>query len=202
MGEEEQKTPAEARRPQVARDNGMPGEIHSRAHVAELSRLDADTAEAICRSKAQAEEAEQLAEAMRLSKAEAEAAAAVAEEWTCPRCTFSNKPGDACEMCELPRPRQAQESAVSVPQIHLPPARPESSKPAVAASPKDVAGDSPEEDNECVICMVKPRTHACIPCGHKRLCDGTGEDCQPHSETMEQGCPECRQAVTSIIRIY
>merc|ERR1711964_450843 len=103
MGEEEQKTPAEARRSQVARDNGMPGEIPSRAHVAELSAFDADTAEAICRSKAQAEEAEQLAEAMRLSKAEAEAAAAVVvEEWTCPRCTFSNNPGDACEMCELP----------------------------------------------------------------------------------------------------
>jgi len=145
---------------------------------------------------------------IRLSTGEAEAAAAkVAEEWVCPRCTFSNKPADACEMCQLARPESgdlSQENANSVPQIRIPPAQPDSSKPVAAASPKDDSAVSPEDGDrdECVICMDKPRTHACIPCGHMLLCDGKGEDCQPHSVTMKQGCPLCTEPVTSIIRIF
>merc|ERR1711964_171201 len=253
----------------VLRSKKYEHDVLSRARIAELARLDADTAEAIRRSK----EAEQLAQAIRLSTGEAEAtkattcrcgkfteqrayndgfvcdvcgrgipqgtlmmscrdrnwdmcmdcknrgvaeaaAAKVAEEWVCPRCTFSNKPTVhnlsllyACEMCQLARPESgdlSQENANSVPQIRIPPAQPDSSKPVAAASPKDDSALSPEDGDhdECIICMDEPRTHACIPCGHMLLCDGKGEDCQPHSVTMKQGCPLCNGPVTSITKIY
>jgi len=128
-----------------------------------------------------------------------------AKEWACPRCAFNNTSADVCEICQLARPESSDSSkAVSVPQIRIPPAQPDSSKPVAAASPKDDSALSPEDGDhdECVICMDKPRTHACIPCGHMLLCDGKGEDCQPHSVTMKQGCPLCNEAVTSITKIY
>jgi serine/threonine protein kinase len=60
-----------------------------------------------------------------------------------------------------------------------------------------------QEDNEidesqsCVVCLENVRNHACIPCGHKVLC----EECAPNIE--QQGkCPICRAEVTYCTKIY
>jgi len=192
----------------VLRSKKYEHDVLSRARIAELARLDADTAEAIRRSK----EAEQLAQAIRLSTGEAEAtkattcrcgkfteqrayndgfvcdvcgrgipqgtlmmscrdcnwdmcmdcknrgvaeaaAAKVAEEWVCPRCTFSNKPTVhnlsllyACEMCQLARPESGGSS--NVPQIRIPPAQTDSSKAGgpPAPSPRTAEDDPVKED--------------------------------------------------------
>merc|ERR1712096_120688 len=54
-----------------------------------------------------------------------------------------------------------------------------------------------DEDNVCIICFEKPRTHACSPCGHFILCDGNGTGCH----NIKGVCPKCRQMCT-IIKIY
>jgi serine/threonine protein kinase len=57
-----------------------------------------------------------------------------------------------------------------------------------------------EEDGtaECIICMVSPKTHACVPCGHKVLC----EDNTCISMALQAGkCPICRVDVHDCIRI-
>jgi baculoviral IAP repeat-containing protein 2/3 len=63
----------------------------------------------------------------------------------------------------------------------------------------NVAEEENEIDNSnlCVICLENARSHACIPCGHKILC----EECAP---TMyQQGkCPICRAEVTYCTKIF
>jgi serine/threonine protein kinase len=58
--------------------------------------------------------------------------------------------------------------------------------------------DHEHANEECVICLANPRSHACVPCGHKVLC---GEDCV--AMVMQMGrCPICRTPVTHCMRIY
>merc|ERR1712129_120349 len=47
---------------------------------------------------------------------------------------------------------------------------------------------------ECVICLDKMRTHCCVPCGHKCLCD----EC----EGIDGKCPICQTKYYSLIRVY
>ena len=57
---------------------------------------------------------------------------------------------------------------------------------------------TPSEETEaptCVICLEKPPIMACVPCGHKCLC----EDCA--TEEI-QTCPICRAPITDYLRIF
>ena len=60
----------------------------------------------------------------------------------------------------------------------------------------------PEDLNQenCVICMSKPRDFAFYPCGHQCLC----EDCAQKFRTQARHnlCPICRYRVKDIIRVY
>jgi hypothetical protein len=59
-----------------------------------------------------------------------------------------------------------------------------------------------EEENEidesqlCVICKENANSHACIPCGHKILC----EECVPVIESKGK-CPKCHAEVNCCIKI-
>lgn len=57
---------------------------------------------------------------------------------------------------------------------------------------------TPSEETEaptCVICLEKPPIMACVPCGHKCLC----EDCA--TEEIKT-CPICRAPITDYLRIF
>jgi len=57
------------------------------------------------------------------------------------------------------------------------------------------ASGDPDEDDTCVVCMEKPKTHLLVPCGHKCLC----EDC---SKKDLKDCPICRKAILQTLKVY
>ena len=60
------------------------------------------------------------------------------------------------------------------------------------------SGSSPSKEtgkSECCVCLGKPAIMACVPCGHRCLC----EDCA--TEAI-QTCPICRQSRTGYMRIF
>merc|ERR1712098_522228 len=60
--------------------------------------------------------------------------------------------------------------------------------------------DELPEAPECVVCMNKPSTHICVPCGHKCLCDGSGE--MPCHDYAGAKCPKCRTDISAIIKVF
>ena len=50
-------------------------------------------------------------------------------------------------------------------------------------------------EDECIICMDKPPTHAIVPCGHAQFC-GT---CLKLELLV---CPMCKGQIDSILKIY
>ena len=98
------------------------------------------------------------------------------------------------EGAEMDKPRQHQR----LPQPTRPAPEPPTSE-AMAGTTKtldhcpqkescSVAGQEDEdEDSVCVVCWVCPRTHACIPCGHKCVCAGCAQSIED-----TKACPLCR----------
>lgn len=69
------------------------------------------------------------------------------------------------------------------------------------AKPRVTTPKPSQEDNgpECSICLDKPPTYACIPCGHKCVC----EDCVPAMQAdLTQLCPLCRSKPICWTQIY
>jgi hypothetical protein len=60
-----------------------------------------------------------------------------------------------------------------------------------------------EEENEiddsqlCVVCLKNARSHVCVPCGHKILC----EECAPTIK-QQRKCPICRAEVIYCTKIF
>jgi len=57
------------------------------------------------------------------------------------------------------------------------------------------------DDNLCVICLVSPKNHAIVPCGHLCLC----ENCSVHyvdNDKKSGSCPICRNDVTMVMKVY
>lgn len=52
--------------------------------------------------------------------------------------------------------------------------------------------------NCCVICLGGIKVYACIPCGHKILC----EKCRKTAVHLLKRCPVCRTKTERILRIY
>ena len=52
---------------------------------------------------------------------------------------------------------------------------------------------------ECVhvVCMTRERTVACVPCGHKCLCDECGKE-----DIVGSSCPLCRKPVAIFMRVF
>jgi hypothetical protein len=63
--------------------------------------------------------------------------------------------------------------------------------PGVAATNEATTDDATEE---CVVCMVRPRVLAIVPCGHVPTC----EKC---AGGMRE-CPMCRASISGVLRIY
>jgi len=71
----------------------------------------------------------------------------------------------------------------------VPTASPEAAAPAAAA---------PEAQEECIICHVNEKTHACYPCGHVCFCVG----CVAIADPIGRPCPVCRAPVVDLMRVY
>mmetsp|Transcript_11130 Transcript_11130/g.36622 ORF Transcript_11130/g.36622 Transcript_11130/m.36622 type:complete len:455 (+) Transcript_11130:198-1562(+) len=69
----------------------------------------------------------------------------------------------------------------------------EAAAAAAANARQSSAGDS-DEARECRICMSAENTHACVPCGHKLVCEAC-------SQTLSL-CPFCRAPVQGFLRIF
>jgi hypothetical protein len=63
----------------------------------------------------------------------------------------------------------------------------------IAASSCDVLGGGVID---CTICLDQPSTHACVPCGHRCMCEGCG------GAMTQELCPICRTPVERIIKIF
>ena len=50
---------------------------------------------------------------------------------------------------------------------------------------------------ECVVCMTRERTVACVPCGHKCLCDECGKE-----DIVGSSCPLCRKPVAIFMQVF
>ena len=72
------------------------------------------------------------------------------------------------------------------------------------ATVEDTSAASSSAGNDvtphCVVCMERPCTHACLPCGHRKLCQTCAADDSMHR--LDWQCPECRQSVQMVTRIY
>ena len=56
-----------------------------------------------------------------------------------------------------------------------------------------------EEEEVCAVCLVKPRTHTFIPCGHRNVC----ETCADKIMTIgKRECPTCRKTASNTMKIY
>lgn len=53
--------------------------------------------------------------------------------------------------------------------------------------------------SECVICRAEKATHACVPCGHKCMCENC---CKTFMRQTERKCPMCRQKVEQMTKIF
>jgi CRISPR/Cas system-associated protein Cas10 (large subunit of type III CRISPR-Cas system) len=73
------------------------------------------------------------------------------------------------------------------------------SAPAAEEPTREVETTRPppaEEERNCVVCLDAQRTHACLPCGHKVLC----ESCS--NFILGSTCPICRKKVEYVAKIY
>ena len=50
---------------------------------------------------------------------------------------------------------------------------------------------------QCVVCMTNERSMACVPCGHRCLCDACGKH-----EAAGDRCPMCREPVMMFMRVF
>jgi len=70
---------------------------------------------------------------------------------------------------------------------------PENTPPKTRTQPARDEQELPSQtkQKECAVCLDGPPEHACLPCGHKCLCEGCAEKFGPDKE--ERICPICRE---------
>ena len=61
----------------------------------------------------------------------------------------------------------------------------------------DETDETDETDTSCVVCMDADRTHACVPCGHRCVCDKCVEKIRHLG-----ACPVCRNCIDMCFRVY
>lgn len=56
----------------------------------------------------------------------------------------------------------------------------------------------------CVVCLVAPRTHAYVPCGHFCVCFSCAKEQakQRSNATSHSSCPVCKQLSSRVMRIF
>ena len=63
---------------------------------------------------------------------------------------------------------------------------------------KDDAATSVATALQCVVCMKNERAVACVPCGHKCLC----EDCGKDEVIRDKKCPMCRTETKMFMKVF
>jgi len=71
-----------------------------------------------------------------------------------------------------------------------------SSAPAAGGSQESDESDG--DRRACVVCLSSDAIMATVPCGHRAYCS----ECAGEASRRRTGCPVCRAAVSSVIRIY
>jgi len=64
----------------------------------------------------------------------------------------------------------------------------------VAEAPQIPVGEQP-----CVVCLIAPKTHAFVPCGHRCVCASCGSDLCRESRAS---CPVCRAPAQQLLRVF
>jgi Zinc finger, C3HC4 type (RING finger) len=59
-------------------------------------------------------------------------------------------------------------------------------------------GGGAKRDNECVVCLDKPKDHVIMNCMHLCLC----EDCAVDFSEPKAKCPMCSKRVRKVVRIF
>lgn len=78
--------------------------------------------------------------------------------------------------------------------VHEVDATPGATSPAIADEGDDTL--DADESCQCVVCWEAPRSHACVPCGHRCLC--SSPKCTAHLTR----CPMCRMEVERVMRVW
>ena len=73
----------------------------------------------------------------------------------------------------------------------------EATREAVREAVREATREAVRDALECVLCMEAPKTHIFAPCGH-RACEG----CAEFHMRRDEGCPTCKVAVKSTLRIF
>ena len=60
------------------------------------------------------------------------------------------------------------------------------------------SGDESAAQEECVICLERPKSHVIIPCGHRCCC----EICSAMLLSQRKRCPMCQGPCESILRVW
>ena len=95
---------------------------------------------------------------------------------------------------EVRRQREANEAREKLQQL-----REEERRLMEIAGGSDCKESGRAEGEECVVCMVNPRTHVLIPCGHQCIC----KDCVVRLRKLKpRACPVCRQPFTSEHQVF
>ena len=95
---------------------------------------------------------------------------------------------------EVRRQREANEAREKLQQL-----REEERRLMEIAGGSDYKESGRAEVEECVVCMVNPRTHVLIPCGHQCIC----KDCVVRLRKLKpRACPVCRQPFTSEHQVF
>lgn len=81
-----------------------------------------------------------------------------------------------------------------IPKFKATVSQPVANEPSVSPSPL------PSAEDKCIICLDERKVYACIPCGHKIVCD----TCFQGSEGQSQfpNCPICRKTNQQLLKIY
>jgi hypothetical protein len=74
--------------------------------------------------------------------------------------------------------------------------------PPPPVAPSAAEGGGGEESPCCVVCMVAPRSHVFIPCGHQCVCGECSTEMLRRGRGARVLCPVCRRASTSVMQIY
>ena len=54
-------------------------------------------------------------------------------------------------------------------------------------------------DEECVICMTKPKDTMCYPCGHKCMCNSCATKMKNKGGAK---CPMCRADIKDVVKVF
>ena len=117
----------------------------------------------------------------------------------CSGCNFAVAGQLLCQQQQREAVQQARDEERQAAQAAAAEARREEREAAQEATraAREAVRDAVRDALECVLCMEAPKTHIFAPCGH-RACEG----CAEFHMRRDEGCPTCKVAVKSTLRIF